>query len=500
MVEVAEPLSPKWWLSRLCSALEEQRRKNEIYRQYYCGIFPFPWLNDDAKAEFERLLALTNSNYMGLVVDAQVERQEVVGFRVNTRGDNTGSDKIADDVMWRIWQHSQMDTYSDLALLEAAVTGRAYLMLDPPGRGSSMPQIFVEHPDQMIMEFFPGTNRRVPAAALKMWVDDWTGKTMATMHLWQQHAHWVYKFVSRQAAGSNRPDWVMRELPDERWPARTGMSRIPVWEMPNNPLLLYGGRSEIDDLMAIQDRVNKGLADRLVAQDFGAFPQRWATGWPEYDAAGNATQKVDVGQTRLLGTDAIDARFGSFAATDLEGFISTKLADVRDIASRSRTPAHYLLGDVTNVAGDTLRMAETGLAAKVRQRNRPHSASLESLAPMARVLSGEPALPDTVVVETLWRDPEFRSEGELVDALVKMRTLGVPFEALWERWGATPVEIQRWRQMYEEELRRQAAADPLATLAGRYVQPGDAAPADSPATGARVGARGSQPVSTGSEA
>jgi hypothetical protein len=58
-------------------------------------------------------------------------------------------------------------------------------------------------------------------------------------------------------------------------------------------------------------------------------------------------------------------------------------------------------------------------------------------------------LPDEQI-ECIWRNPEFRTEGELVDALVKMATLNVPEEALWERWGATPQERERWREWNKE--------------------------------------------------
>jgi hypothetical protein len=65
---------------------------------------------------------------------------------------------------------------------------------------------------------------------------------------------------------------------------------------------------------------------------------------------------------------------------------------------------------------------------------------------LARLAAGLPAQP----IECIWRDPEFRTEGERVDALVKMSTLGVPEEALWERWGATPQERERWREWNKE--------------------------------------------------
>jgi hypothetical protein len=63
-------------------------------------------------------------------------------------------------------------------------------------------------------------------------------------------------------------------------------------------------------------------------------------------------------------------------------------------------------------------------------------------------------------METIWRNPEFRTEGELTDALVKMASLGVPHEALWERWGASQVEIERWKAQRAEEVQ----LDPIGQL------------------------------------
>lgn len=460
-----EPLSPLWWVTRLHDQMVERQAINKVYGDYYLGIHPVPWLPPQAREDFARLLALTTSNYVGLVVDAQVERQEVVGFRINTPGADNSDDMQADEDSWRLWQHNELDSYYDMLLLESAITGSAYILVEPDPKDSKRPRIHIEHPDQVIVEHVPGTNRRERAAALKVWIDDWTEKTFATLYLPDA----IYKFQTGTTFPGMSQNWQPRELTrDDRNVGRNPYGLVPIWESPNNPRLLTGGRSEIDDLLTIQDRINKVLADRLLTQDFGAFPQKWASGWPEEDASGNPTPKIQIGRDRILTTDVPEAKFGQFSAADLDGYNKAKREDVKDMASRSRTPAQYLLGEVANVSGDTLRLAESGLVAKVKQRCRPHSTTLESAMRFARELSGLPKLPDGVVMEALWRNPEFRTEGELVDALVKMSTIGVPKVALWERWGATPSEIARWQIMAEEEQAAMLAMDPLTTLAGRY--------------------------------
>jgi hypothetical protein len=45
-----------------------------------------------------------------------------------------------------------------------------------------------------------------------------------------------------------------------------------------------------------------------------------------------------------------------------------------------------------------------------------------------------------------------------------MSTLGVPHEALWERWGATQTEIAQWSQLRNQAAERIVGGD----IAGLY--------------------------------
>jgi hypothetical protein len=331
-------------------------------------------------------------------------------------------------------------------VLESAIAGWAYTLTAPNPDDAKTPLMWVEHPAQCIVEYDPGSGWNRRAAGLKVWVDDWTGKLLATLYL----PEWIYKFESNSSnltkTSADQVKWIPREVPGELWPAPNTLKRVPLVEMPNNPRLLVGGRSELEDLTDIQDRVNKTIADRLMTQDYGAFPQKWIKGWPEEDERGNPTPEVNIGRDRILTTDVTEAAFGQFDAAPMDPYSSAKREDVKDIASRSRTPAQYLLGEMSNVNGETLKASESGLISKVRQRMRSLGEGVKETVALARLAAGLPAQP----IECIWRDPEFRTEGERVDALVKMSTLGVPEEALWERWGATPQERERWREWNKE--------------------------------------------------
>ena len=420
------PESPEWWLARLCAQLAERQGDIDVFTSYYEGDHPLPWLAPQARDEFRRILRMTRSNYMGLVVDAMVERCKVEGFRF-AAGSLSESDGDAEDVdaldsdTWRIWQANDMDAGFDSVLLESAINGTAYLSLAPNPQDSVTPLIFAEHPSQVIVDYVPGSGRRLRAAGLKLWVDDWTGSTCATLQLPGN----IFKYVAKKGV-SGTLDWSRRDIKGETWGGKNEAGEVTLVEVPNNPRMLTGGRSELYDVMDIQDRINKTIADRLITQDYGAFPQRWIAGWPTEDESGNAVAPIDIGRNRFVTTNTskTDTDFGQWDAAPLDPYSAAKREDVKDIASRTRTPAQYLLGEMNNVSGDTLQASQSGLVAKCQSRMRPWGEGAEDAIRVARRLAG---LPDAGAqgMETIWHNPEFRTVGELTDATIKKLQTGM---------------------------------------------------------------------------
>jgi len=218
------------------------------------------------------------------------------------------------------------------------------------------------------------------------------------------------------------------------------------------------------------------------------------SGWPSEDSAGNTQPSIDTGRNRIVTTEVVETKFGQWDAASLDPYSAAKREDIKDIASRTRTPAQYLLGEMSNVNGQTLKASESGLVAKVRQRSRNIDTPLERAMKLARRAAGL-SVPGGMVIQTIWRNPEFRTEGEMVDALTKMATLGVPQEVLWERWGATPTEIRRWKAMQDEAAQKAADQDPTAILAARYRSLAGVGAVSMNAPGQQPGQDGSMPKS-----
>jgi hypothetical protein len=440
----------------------------ELMERYYRGDHPLahvpPEMNARYLVQFQEILRQSRANFMGLVIDSTSERLRVNGFRLSA-----ADDKSADDGARMIWQANQMDAQAPLAVTEALTKRRSYLSV---WAGDEYPTIAVEDPCQTIVENEPG-NPRKRAAGLKVWVDDWTGEDRANVYL----PDGIYKFrrVREEERPPNRVVPAVRpdrsspkvqeweELTDEFLANPHGV--VPIIPLVNRPDLLGYGQSEIDTVIPIQDRINGTIFNRVLAGWFAAFRQKWATGIdiPE-DADGNPVEPFDAAINRMFISESDQAKFGTFDATDLSPYLKAHERDLQDIATITRTPRHYLFQEGQSPSGDAIKSAETGLVAKVRQKQSYMAEPFEEAIRLARLFAGEGEAP--VDSEIIWSDPEYRSEAEQTDAIIKQHAAGlITTQMAQEKLGYTATEIIRM----SEELAAQALAEQAAALTAQVM-------------------------------
>jgi hypothetical protein len=304
-------------------------------------------------------------------------------------------------------------------------------------------------------------SRRQRAAALKRWVDD-DGYEQATLYLPTE----IYKYRSRQKLQSSGQRmstsvmrWVPREVASEQWPLPNPLGVVPVVPLENRPRLLRAGVSEIKRVVPLQDAVNKTVADMMVASEFGAAPQRWATGLevPTDPVTGQALAVFNTMVDRMLTSGDPNSRFGQFTQTDLTVFVKAVEMLVQHIASQTRTPPHYFALTGQFPSGDAIKSAETGLVAKVQRKMVHFGEAWEEVMALAFAVDGD--MKRAVAAqssEIRWRDPESRSEAQHIDAVTKLKVLNVPDEILWRRAGFSPTEI--------DEMKKMIAAEPPADV------------------------------------
>ncbi len=467
--------TPAAWLAYLEKKLAAQQREIQIYEDYYDGRHRLAFATLKFRQSFGYLFRALADNWCELVVDAPVERLSVEGFRF-------GKDDPGNQDAWDIWQANGLDSESVMAHTEAVKDGRSYVLVGDDEYGTGYPSITVEHASQVVVEHAPG-NRRIRLAALKKWRDD-AGYEYATLYLPERIYKWETKEPSRYAPTDGvSKNWVPR-AGEESGRNKTAPV-VPVIPLYNNPTMLGDGRSDLKPAIPLQDAINKELADMLVASEFGAYIQRWVTGLQvDTDSKGpTSDMELKFAVSRLIVAEDEKAKFGQFQATDLNNYVVAIAMLLQHLAAQTRTPPHYLLGQIVNVSGDALKAAETGLVAKVRRKQIDFSDSWEEAIRLALKLKGGAQPEKPMNAETIWRDPEYRSEGEMVDAALKRRALGVPLEAIWEMIGASPQQVESWAEKLQlpERISTIGASGSLASAGAGRGSGEPPLPADVPA-------------------
>jgi hypothetical protein len=432
-------------MERMEVQLIQRKATIDQLNDYYRGDHPLPEIpfRKDTQARYKQkylqLLKKSRSNWMQLVVDAEAERMEILGFRF---GDSAEGDKEA----WQMWQRNLLDASSEQVHTESLKSGVSYVSVWPDDRGQ--PLLVPEQPAEVVV-VTNTANRRQRLAGLKRWRDTVTGDWFATVYL--PDALW--KFVKKVSSDGSEGSWQPRRVPGEEWPLPNILQEVPIVPFPNRPDMKGRGYSEIAGVTDIQDRINATLFGRMLATEYAAAPQRWVTGMQlEEDDQGNPKLPFEVAFDRVWVDGNPETKFGQFDESDLAGYIKGVEQDIQHLAAITRTPPHYLLGQSGAFpSGESLKSTETGLVAKTTRQERYYGESWEDVVRLGFKVLGDDRQND-LEAETIWKDPEARTEGEHVDAALKKRGINVPDRQLWEDIGYTPRQIARFEELLRKQL------------------------------------------------
>lgn len=435
----ADQMTPAAWLEYLDAKLYNRAKVIQTFMDYRDGNHRLRFATQKYRETFAGLFGTFCDNWCNPVVEVAVERLRVEGFRF-------GEDQEAADQAWGIWQANNLDAGSTMAHREAITCGEVYTLVTPPAEEGGMPKITIEHPLQMIVECSE-SDPNVRVAALKKWLSR-DGYLRATLYL----PNVIHRFRSQEKRESGSPlQWVRLS---EAGSVPNLMGVVPVIPLRNNPTLLGGGRSDLEPAVPLNDAINKLALDMVIASEFAAFPQRIVTGIEvPIDPVTNRPTSAgfETGVSRLMTLANPEAKWGTFPAADLKNYVAGIDMLLQHLAAQTRTPPHYLIGQVVNASGDALKAAETGLTEKSREKTVTFGDGWEETLRVAfksRRTSKDLERSEISDAETRWRDPENKSTGELVDAAVKKRqVLSVPLETLWADVGYTPQQIEEFKRL-----------------------------------------------------
>ena len=458
------PYTPFWWVTKLAEKHTQRLPTLRKYLNYYNGEQDLAFATQRFQDHYGGLFKELSVNICGVIVQAMVERMKPQGLSVPT-DDPDGPQRAYDEDAWAMWQRNGLDSHVQEHHSVTATTGYGYMTVW--GDAEDRAVITVEDPLQMIVAYSSATPR-TRAAALKRWIDEWTGYEFATLYLPDS----IHRFRSETQASllngtySSQVDvtWVPRGDEDSAV-VDNPLGVVPVVEYLNDPTVRGEGRSEIASIIPIQDAINKLVCDMILASEFAAYPQRWAVGLePVKDENGKIQKPFEAALERVWTMANKDGKFGQFAPADLTNYVKAKESLLQDAAFQSRTPRHYFTQSGQSPSGDALKSSETGLVAKVKDREVGLGESHEEVLRIGYLVEGKREKANAWDAEIKWKDPEYRTEGELTDAVIKQHQAGlIPWEYAVDRLGYSPQDIEKMRKQRLSESLLEQSAD-LSTL------------------------------------
>jgi len=422
-------------MDEITRALQELRRRRagyQLYSNYYEGNHRLTFATEKFRNTFGNLFREFADNLCPAVVDAVSDRLKLIGFDVE---DGPAG---AADVAWELWQVNRMDERMGEIHTEALIAGDGYAIVWPDPR-TGQPTIYPQDGTSMTVRYDPEVPGHI-LSAVKAWQTE-DEFVRVTLYFPDR----IEKWITRSACPAGWPEssqaFVPYEVPGEAWPLQHDYGRVPVFHFANNSRMGRSGKSELKDVVPLQDCLNKSLCDLMVAREFLALPQRYATGL-QFDIDPETGKPIPLfvpGADRVWATQSKDVTFGQFEAADLGQFIQEQDSFRAEIARVSRTPLHYLLPQSGEFpSGEALKTAESPFLAKVMKRQTAFGNVWEDLIGFALQMVGQSG----VRLSALWEDPAPRSEKDQGEVLLIKKQIGVDDETLLGELGYAPEQIR----------------------------------------------------------
>jgi hypothetical protein len=419
-----------------------------------------------ASDEFRELLKTRfdglSDNWCQVVADVPIERLEYQGFRPY-------GERSASSWLERIWEKADGKRGLREGLLMMSIAKRSYCLVRPGGRFS------FENPDSAAILTDHATGKT--SAGLLIAQDDKTeyaqllvpvGGQIGAVSL-QRRKHGLAEgeaHIAPDAAGWNFAEQPWTPLP---------FDAVPLVELRNKCLLDRDPLSDIAGVMSVQDAINLIWAYSLNALDYLSLPARVVLNGEQpmekvYDDDGNVVDERPMELKKLLqerilyvtGSEGLAASIAEWSAGSIDGFVKLNELAVARVAAQTRTPAHYLLATGSNTPATGYDLSEAGLVSKVEERMTYANPAIKEINRLIAIQDGQTELASAIESgKTLWASPEYRSEQQVVDALVKLRSMGFPLQYLVEKYGLEPHDVKRVMEMIAEEAADAQAAEML---------------------------------------
>lgn len=410
---------------------------------YYDGIQDVAYPRSQIADLFRGQAWDFSQNWCAVVADAALDRLNLRDFEHEDEGIQARIQEL--------WESNELSLVSDDVHELAVVVGEAYLLVWPDENGE--PEAYVNDPRMCHVEYDPEHPRRMLWAA-KRWRDDDDHLRMTLYY-----PDRLEYYVSRRASTEQRhgvggrtdvstgdiagpKSMVPADPPD----APNPYGQVPVFHFRTHRRCL---KSDLEDVLPLQDIVNKLLTDMMTAAEYGAFPMRYIICSMDIDP----TQMVvkPNGIWHLAPGEGETASVGQFNATDLNNYLAALESVTGTIGVISRTPKHYFYKDAgTSLSGEALIALEAPLNKRVARHVGALSTTWKQAMAFMLKIAGVPA-DSLVMLHPNYDEPatvQPRTSAEITSLRV---TAGVPLLAALRLEGLDDAEVAMIEAALEEE-------------------------------------------------
>lgn len=429
--------------TRLLRLRDDEQPRLQKIAAYMRGRQDSVYVPRGARQEYRWLIKRAKVNILPLVVTVVAQSLFVDGYRPEKTADNAKA--------WEYWQANRMDGRQHGLHRAALKYGIAYnLVLPGTMAGQPMPVITPKSPRRMTAFYGDAVEDEWPLLAVEVKVENTAaGKTRRIVRLYDDECRYTLTGSAEQRNSKLRLDDSVENAVEHH-----DLGVCPVVRFRDGDDLDgdEAVRGQVEPLFDMADQLNATVFNKMMAEQYAAFRQRYVSGMVATDQDGNPKAPFQAAVDRLWVAEDADTRFGEFSATELGGYLESADATIKHIATVSQTPPHHLLGALVNLSAEALVAARDGLNSKIAEHKSLFGEEHEQTLRLAAHAAGDDAGWEDTSAQVVWRDTEARSLAQTVDALGKLvQMLGVPPEVLWERIpNVTQQDVERWKAAAEK--------------------------------------------------
>ena len=408
-------------LERAYKALDAKSKTYQDYFDYYDGDQPVLYTVSRLEEIFQGLDAVFTENWCAVVVDSVKDRINLESV-ITPEGTEDGWEAL--------WSESQLGLESDDVHESALIAGESFVLVWPDE--DKVPQAFFNDPRLVHVFYDPENSRRMRFGA-KWWVDE---DEKLRMTLYYRDRLEYYRSEGKAENVSDYKDLKAMDPPSLKNPYK----EIPIFHFRTAQ---RKAKSDLKNVVPIQNGINKLLADMMVAAEYGAFKQRFIISNTEIQGklknAPNEIWDLPAGDGIGQQTQA-----GQFDATPLDNYLRAIENLSTAVSSITRTPKHYFFSIGSNLSGEALTAMEAPLNKKAQDRIDRFTPVWQSVARFMLKVSGiEVAEAD---IRPVFEDPESVQPFTEAQAIQFLVAAGMPLTSAVRHLGWADQEIAQLEQ------------------------------------------------------